>query len=87
MATGATRKRANDGGRPVVSKKRRIQMAAAYHSSSSDDDDSEDSVDERGGGPRLIESGPAPPGADLTAKMNRPTAASGLAKKKRRRNS
>ena len=54
---------------------------------SSDDDDSEDSVDERGGGPRLIESGPAPPGADLTAKMNRPTAASGLAKKKRRRNS
>lgn len=53
---------------------------------SSDEDDSEDSADEREvGGPRRIESGPAPPGAELSAKMNRPTG--GVAKKKRRRNS
>jgi len=51
--------------------------------SSSDDDDSEGSADERGS-LRMIESGPAPPGAELSAKMNRPA---GLAKKKRRRNS
>jgi hypothetical protein len=56
---------------------------------SSDEDDSEDSADERGGGgggggPRHIESGPAPPGAELSAKINRNA---GLAKKKRRRNS
>ena len=51
--------------------------------SSSEDDDSEGSGDERGG-LRMIESGPAPPGAEWNAKINRAT---GLAKKKRRRNS